>query len=77
MFVGYLYLKFGKNIFSFIPFIKIKKVKQNTDTDEPIATDIDIILDKLKLKGWEGLSDLEKSQLYKASKDKQKHNSIN
>ena len=45
MFVGYLYLKFGKNIFSFIPFIKIKKVKKNIDTDEPISTSIDIILD--------------------------------
>ena len=77
MFVGYLYLKFGKNAFSFIPFIKIKKVKKNIDTDEPISTNIDIILDKLKLKGWEGLTEAEKSQLYKASKQKQKHNSIN
>ena len=33
--------------------------------------DIDKILDKLKLEGWDGLTDSEKSKLYKASKEKQ------
>jgi len=77
MFVGYLYLKFGKQIFSKISFIKIKKVKPKTQTEENSMNNIDIILDKLKLDGWDGLTDNEKSQLYKASKEKEDHNSIN
>ena len=76
MFVGYLYLRFGKQIISFIPFIKIKKI-QATNKETTTESHIDIILDKLKLEGWEGLTDDEKSQLYRASKEKQKHNTIN
>ena len=43
-----------------------KKVKPKTQTEEKSINNIDIILDKLKLDGWDGLTDNEKSQLYKA-----------
>ena len=75
MFVGYLYLRYEKKILSSIPFIKIKKVKNKVQNEN--VNNIDIILDKLKLEGWDGLTDDEKSQLYRASKEKQKHNTIN
>jgi len=77
MFVGYLSIRFGKQFFTYIPFIKIKKAKHKTQKEECASNDINIILDKLKLEGWDGLTDDEKSQLYKASKEKQKQNSIN
>jgi len=77
MFVGYLYLKFGKQIFSKIPFIKVKRVKHKTKKEEKSTNNIDIILDKLKLEGWDGLTEDEKSKLYQASKEKEDHNSIN
>ena len=77
MFVGYLYLKFGKQFFSKISFIKIKKVTPKTQNEEKYENNIDIILDKLKLEGWDGLTNNEKSQLYKASKEKEGHNSVN
>ena len=65
MCAGYLYLKFGRFIIPKIRFIKKKKVKVVN------INDIDKILDKLKLEGWDGLTDSEKSKLYKASKEKQ------
>ena len=74
MFVGYIYIKYGKILFSKLSFIKIKKVKPNVKNK--IST-VDLILDKLKLKGWDGLTDEEKTILYKASKEKQSHDSIN
>ena len=77
MFVGYLYLKFGNKFFSNIPFIKIKKVKKKSTNNQETTSDVDLILDKLKLEGWDGLTDDEKTQLYKASKKKQDHHSIN
>ena len=77
MFVGYLYLKFGKQIFSKVPFIRIKRVKTKTQNEETSTGNIDIILDKLKLEGWDGLTEDEKSKLYQASKEKEEHHSIN
>tara|TARA_Y100001960_G_scaffold331932_1_gene430673 strand:+ start:4864 stop:5655 length:792 start_codon:yes stop_codon:yes gene_type:complete len=77
MLVGYLYIKFGKQIFSKIPFIKVKRVSNKTKNTQEIINDIDTILDKLKLEGWDGLSDDEKSKLYRASQEKKKHDSIN
>ena len=77
MFVGYLYMKFGKQFFEKISFIKVRRVKNSIDNQRDIENDIDIILDKLKLEGWDGLSDQEKSQLYKASKEKKEHDTLN
>ncbi len=77
MLAGYLYIKFGKQIFSKIPFIKIRKIKNKIKNEKDTISDIDTILDKLKIEGWNGLTENEKSQLYIASKEKQKHNSIN
>lgn len=77
MFVGYLYIRFEKQLFTYIPFIKIKKAKDKVIKEEFTSNKIDIILDKLKLEGWDGLTDDEKSQLYRASREKQKQNSIN
>lgn len=77
MLVGYLYIKFGKQIFSKISFIKIRKVKNKIKNGRDTINDIDAILDKLKIEGWNGLTESEKSKLYTASKQKQKHNSIN
>jgi len=77
MFVGYLYLRFEKQILSKIPFIKIKKVKYKNPKKGSTINNIDIILDKLKTEGWNGLTEDEKTQLYKASKQKQKNTSIN
>ena len=74
MFVGYIYIKYGKILFSKLSFIKIKKVKLNVKNK---ISKVDLILDKLKLKGWDGLTDEEKTILYKASKEKQSHDSIN
>ena len=67
MCAGYLYLKFGRFIIPKIRFIKKKKEKPKVVN----INDIDKILDKLKLEGWDGLTDSEKSKLYKASKEKQ------
>lgn len=67
MCTGYLYLRFGRLITPKIRFIKKKKEKRKVVN----INDIDKILDKLKLDGWDGLTDSEKSKLYKASKEKQ------
>ena len=67
MCAGYLYLKFGRFIIPKIRFLKKKKEKRKVVN----INDIDKILDKLKLEGWDGLTDSEKSKLYKASKEKQ------
>ena len=64
---GFLYLKFGRFISPKIRFIKKKKEKRKVVS----INNIDKILDKLKLEGWDGLTDSEKSKLYKASKEKQ------
>ena len=74
MLVGYIYIKYGKILFSKLSFIKIKKVNPNIKNK---INEVDLILDKLKLKGWDGLTDEEKTILYKASKEKQRHDSIN
>ena len=74
MLIGYIYLKYGRKLLSKIFFIKVKKIDRDKTNK---ISDVDLILDKLKLKGWEGLDENEKSILYKASKDKQKYDSIN
>ena len=74
MLVGYIYIKYGKILFSKLSFIKIKKVNPSVKNK---INKVDLILDKLKLKGWDGLTDEEKTILYKASKEKQRHDSIN
>ena len=64
---GFLYLKFGQFLSPKIRFTKKKNAKSKVVN----INDIDKILDKLKLEGWDGLTDSEKSKLYKASKEKQ------
>ena len=70
MLVGYIYIKYGKFLLSKLSFIKIKKVNPSVKNK---INKVDLILDKLKLKGWDGLTDEEKTILYKASKEKQRH----
>ena len=64
---GFLYLKFGRFLSPKIRFIKKKKEKNKIVN----INDVDKILDKLKLKGWDYLTDREKAKLYDASKQKQ------
>ena len=73
MLIGFLYLKFGYKILNRLPFIKIrKKTKLKDDIDN-----VDLILDKLKQDGWDGLSENEKSILFQASKKRNKDHHIN
>jgi len=65
MLIGLLYLKWYK-IKKLFPKIIIHNNSQFSK-NENLKDEIDIILEKLKLDGWEGLSDLEKKQLYSAS----------
>ena len=79
MFFGYVYLKFGFQLLGEkFSFIKIKRVSKNKKTQpNPDVNNIDNILDKLKLEGWDGLTDDEKGQLFQASKDRKKNHHIN
>ena len=73
MLIGFLYLKFGHKILNILPFIKIRK---NTKLKDEIDN-VDLILDKLKQDGWDGLSENEKSILFQASKKRNKDHHIN
>jgi len=64
---GFLYLKFGRFLSPKIRFVNKQKAKSKIEN----INNVDKILDKLKLEGWDGLTDSEKSKLYKASKEKQ------
>jgi membrane associated rhomboid family serine protease len=66
MLIGFLYLKFGHQILKSLPFIKIKKAENPNQNIS--LNNIDDILDKLKIEGWDGLSDKEKSILFQESK---------
>ena len=66
MLIGFLYLKFGHQILKSLPFIKIKKAENQNQNIS--LNNIDDILDKLKIEGWDGLSDKEKSILFQESK---------
>ncbi len=75
MLIGFIYLKFGHYFLKNIPFIKVRNIsktqpKSNDDT-------VDSILDKLKSEGWEGLSEKEKSILFKESKKRNQDQHIN
>ena len=67
MLIGFLYLKW-KNLFKIIPKIKIHDTTSHIIEKKKNKDEIDIILDKLKISGWDGLSDTEKTQLFDASK---------
>jgi len=75
MFIGFLYLKFGHQMLKQLPFIKIKKTS-NTNKNIDVNA-VDDILDKLKIKGWDGLSEQEKSTLFQASKKRNQDHHIN
>ena len=76
MLIGFLYLKWHriKNLFPkvIIHDNNSKSSRYNNSKDK-----IDLILEKLKIDGWEGLSDLEKTQLFNASKYYSKDQSPN
>ena len=76
MLVGFLYLKFGHNIFQSLSFIKIRKVSK-TNKEDIALKKVDDILDKLKVEGWDGLSDKEKSILFQASKQRRDDKHLN
>ena len=64
--IGFIYLK-SKNLIKLFPKIRIQDIKPKIYEKNKSKDEIDIILEKLKLDGWEGLSDLKKKQLYSAS----------
>ena len=73
MLIGFIYLKFGNKIIKKLPFIKIrKKSKPNSEVES-----VDLILDKLKREGWNGLNEKEKSKLFQASKKRNQDQHIN
>ena len=75
MLFGFIYLKFGHHFLQYIPFIKIRKTSNiNHDLN---TNDVDNILDKLKIDGWNGLSEQEKSILFKESQKRNKDYHIN
>ena len=80
MFIGYIHLKFGSYLFnSFSNFFKIKIIKKSkySNIKKKTTGNVDKILDKLKIEGWEGLSEEEKAKLFQASKEKQKNQHLN
>tara|TARA_B100000029_G_scaffold502807_1_gene578705 strand:+ start:172 stop:975 length:804 start_codon:yes stop_codon:yes gene_type:complete len=79
MFMAFIYLHFGNKFFNNLPFIKMRKVasspieKTNSIDDEQI----NLILDKLKDQGWDGLDEEEKAILFQASQERRKNNHLN
>ena len=67
MFIGFLYLKW-KIIINLFPKITIHDIDSKLSEKNKFKDDIDTILEKLKIDGWEGLSNLEKTKLFNASK---------
>jgi len=77
MIIGFIYLKWNKLI-RLMPKIKIHDENNiNVSKNEKFQDDIDIILEKLKLNGWEGLNESEKNYLFNASKYYSKDQSPN
>lgn len=75
MFIGFLYLKFGHHLFKKLSFIKIRNIsnqKKSTEIDN-----VNSILDKLKIEGWDGLTEKEKSALFQESKKRNQDQHIN
>ena len=80
MFIGYIYLRFGHYIFNYFSKllkIKITKKPKSSNTTQKSTDNVDKILDKLKIEGWEGLTEVEKATLFQASKEKQKNQHLN
>ena len=76
MIIGFLYLK--KNLIkNYIPKIKIHDNDLKSSTKNNSMDEIDIILEKLKQNGWEGLTEIEKNRLFSASKFYSKNQSPN
>jgi len=73
MLIGFLYLKYGHHFIKRLPFIKIRKKSKPDDE----VDNVDLILDKLKQQGWQGLSENEKSILFQASKKRNEDHHIN
>tara|TARA_B100000029_G_C17413789_1_gene901735 strand:- start:45 stop:845 length:801 start_codon:yes stop_codon:yes gene_type:complete len=80
MFIGFMYLKFGSYLLSTLSNlfkIKIIKKSKSSNIQKKKTENVDKILDKLKIEGWEGLTEKEKGKLFQASKEKQKNQHIN
>jgi len=75
MLCGFFYLRYYKLIKKKLSFIKIRKVKNKSHKISKI--NVDHILDKLKMEGWDGLTEGEKAILFSASKNNNKHNHLN
>ena len=50
---------------------------KSSNTKQKSTDNVDKILDKLKVEGWDGLTEIEKATLFKASKEKQKNQHLN
>ena len=76
MLIGFIYLKrfnLLNNWSHWFPKIKLHDIDNNDDIvhkseETKLKDDINMILDKLKENGWEGLSAIEKKKLFSASK---------
>ena len=75
MFIGFIYLLFSEGKIYNFSFIKVRKKKKSHPEND--IDYVDKILDKLKLKGWNGLTDDEKSVLFKASKERKNNQHLN
>ena len=61
-------------------FHRIKVYDEKNSFENPLSNkkdDLDIILEKLKFKGWEGLSEFERNKLFNASKNHTKDQTPN
>ena len=77
MFVGFVFLKW-KNIKFFFPKVKVYEEKNSFEKSASNKKDdLDIILEKLKFKGWEGLTEFERNKLFNASKNHTKDQTPN
>ena len=77
MVVGFIFLKWN-NIKRIFP--KVRIYEQENIFEQPISNkkdDLDIILEKLKLKGWEGLNEFERNKLFNASRNHTKDQTPN
>tara|TARA_B000000609_G_C24121424_1_gene319804 strand:- start:470 stop:1033 length:564 start_codon:yes stop_codon:yes gene_type:complete len=75
--VGFIFLKWN-NIKRIFP--KIKVYEEKNSFENPLSNkkdDLDIILEKLKFKGWEGLTEFERNKLFNASKNHTKDQTPN
>ena len=77
---GYCYIKFGNRFFTLctkLLKVKIIKKSQASNIKQKSTDNVDKILDKLKIEGWDGLTKKEREKLFQASKEKKHPQHLN